>query len=89
MVCVCRGGAGSARHGALDSFAGPRRPLTLSATLLPPGRCDEQILPAVYAWVGASFDATPTQLGAITLGRAMMQALSSPLGGVAGQRWGV
>lgn len=47
-------------------------------------KCDEQILPAVYAWVGASFDATPTQLGAITLGRAMMQALSSPLGGVAG-----
>ncbi|KAL4422801.1 hypothetical protein ABPG75_008998 [Micractinium tetrahymenae] len=47
-------------------------------------KCDEQILPAVYAWVGASFNATPTQLGAITLGRAMMQALSSPLGGVAG-----
>lgn len=53
-----------------------------------PRRCDEQILPAVYAWVGASFDATPTQLGAITLGRAMMQALSSPLGGVAGQSRG-
>lgn len=51
----------------------------------PPRRCDEQILPAVYAWVGASFNATPTQLGAITLGRAMMQALSSPLGGVAGR----
>ena len=50
----------------------------------PACRCDEQILPAVYAWVGASFNATPTQLGAITLGRAMMQALSSPLGGVAG-----
>ncbi|PSC76181.1 MFS general substrate transporter [Micractinium conductrix] len=47
-------------------------------------KCDEQILPAVYAWVGASFKATPTQLGAITLGRAMMQALSSPLGGIAG-----
>ncbi|EFN51219.1 hypothetical protein CHLNCDRAFT_141208 [Chlorella variabilis] len=47
-------------------------------------KCDEQILPAVYNWVGASFNATPKQLGAITLGRAMMQALSSPLGGVAG-----
>lgn len=47
-------------------------------------RCDEQILPAVYAWVGASFQATPAQLGYITLGRALMQALSSPLGGVAG-----
>lgn len=31
-------------------------------------RCDEQILPAVYAWVGASFNATPAQLGYITLG---------------------
>lgn len=50
-----------------------------------PCRCDEQILPAVYNWVGASFQATPKQLGAITLGRAMMQALSSPLGGVAGE----
>ncbi|KAI3430502.1 hypothetical protein D9Q98_005097 [Chlorella vulgaris] len=47
-------------------------------------KCDEQILPAVYNWVGASFNATPTQLGTITLGRAMMQALSSPLGGIAG-----
>ncbi|PRW32866.1 MFS general substrate transporter isoform A [Chlorella sorokiniana] len=47
-------------------------------------KCDEQILPAVYAWVGASFQATPAQLGYITLGRALMQALSSPLGGVAG-----
>lgn len=49
-----------------------------------PRRCDEQILPAVYSFVGASFGATPAQLGYITLGRALMQALSSPLGGVAG-----
>lgn len=65
---------------------GARLPLMLSVKLHPPRlrRCDEQILPAVYAWVGASFKATPTQLGAITLGRAMMQALSSPLGGIAG-----
>ena len=47
-------------------------------------RCDEQILPAVYAWVGASFQATPTQLGVVTLARAIAQALSSPLGGIAG-----
>ena len=60
----------------------PPAPACLTAPL--PCRCDEQILPAVYAWVGASFNATPTQLGTITLGRAMMQALSSPLGGVAG-----
>ncbi|KAL6782703.1 hypothetical protein ACKKBG_A07800 [Auxenochlorella protothecoides x Auxenochlorella symbiontica] len=45
-------------------------------------KCDEQILPALYAWVGAAFQATPTQLGNLALARAMMQALASPLGGV-------
>ena len=45
-------------------------------------KCDEQILPALYSKVGASFEATPTQLGKITLARAFMQALSSPLAGV-------
>lgn len=47
-------------------------------------KCDEQILPAVYNFVGASLNATPTQLGNITLGRAMVQALSSPVGGFSG-----
>lgn len=46
-------------------------------------KCDEQILPALYSRVGASFGATPTQLGNITLARALVQALSSPLAGVA------
>lgn len=48
--------------------------------------CPLQILPAVYNFVGASLNATPTQLGNITLGRAMVQALSSPVGGFAGGR---
>lgn len=43
-----------------------------------------QMLPAVYSFIGASWSATPTQLGYITLCRALVQALSSPVGGIAG-----
>lgn len=43
-----------------------------------------KIVPAVYRFLGVSFAATPTQLGYITLSRALVQALSSPLGGIAG-----
>lgn len=46
-------------------------------------KCDEQILPALYSRVGASLHATPSQLGYITLARAFVQALTSPLAGVA------
>jgi hypothetical protein len=49
-------------------------------------RTDEQLLPAVYRFVGASFNASPSQLGYITLSRAMVQALASPLGGVLGEQ---
>ena len=45
-----------------------------------------QMLPAVYRWVGANWGATPTQLGYITLARALVQALAAPVGGVAGGR---
>eukprot|EP00884_Botryococcus_braunii_P012902 jgi/Botrbrau1/21612/Bobra.43_1s0016.1 len=47
-------------------------------------RCDEQILPAVYAFIAKSWKATPTELGMLSLARALVQALSSPIGGVAG-----
>ena len=47
-------------------------------------RMDEQILPAVYNAIGASFHATPSQLGVLTLARALVQALASPLGGILG-----
>ena len=47
-------------------------------------RMDEQILPAVYAFIGVSFHATPSELGLLTLSRALVQALSSPIGGLAG-----
>lgn len=47
-------------------------------------RMDEQILPAMYNFVGLSFGATPAQLGSLTLCRAVVQGLSSPIGGLAG-----
>lgn len=54
-----------------------------TSDLVPPLQCDEQILPALYAWVGEAFDATPTQLGNLALARAVVQALASPIGGLA------
>ena len=47
-------------------------------------RMDEQILPSLYNVIGLSFNATPSQLGSLTLCRALVQGLSSPLGGLAG-----
>lgn len=47
-------------------------------------RMDEQILPALYNFIGLSFNATPSQLGTLTLCRALVQALSSPVGGLSG-----
>ncbi len=43
-----------------------------------------QLLPALYRYVGAAFHATPRQLGLLTFSRAVVQALSSPLAGLAG-----
>ncbi len=48
-------------------------------------RADEVILPAMYNFVAQSFQATPTQLATITLSRALVQALASPLGGLLGE----
>jgi hypothetical protein len=47
-------------------------------------RMDEQLLPSVYFYVGCAFHASPSQLGTITLCRALVQALASPLGGILG-----
>ena len=49
-------------------------------------RMDEQILPALYNPIGQSFHATPSQLGTLTLCRALVQALSSPVGGLSGEQ---
>ncbi len=48
-------------------------------------RTDEQLLPAVYAYVAVSLNASPSQLGYITQSRALVQALASPLAGFAGK----
>lgn len=47
-------------------------------------RVDEQLLPALYSRVGASFSADPQHLGILTFARAVVQALASPLAGVLG-----
>lgn len=49
-------------------------------------KADEAILPSAYAFIGAALGATPTQLGNITLCRALTQAVASPLAGVLGDR---
>ena len=41
---------------------------------------------AAYRYIGATFNASPSQLGSITLTRALVQALTSPLGGLLGDR---
>lgn len=49
-------------------------------------RMDEQVLPAVYKSLGAAYHASPSQLGYLTLCRALTQAMAAPLGGFAGMR---
>jgi len=50
-------------------------------------RVDEQLLPATYFGVSCSLGASPSQLGAVTFSRLLVQALASPLGGVLGTRY--
>lgn len=50
-------------------------------------RVDEQVLPAVYLFLGTSFKASLQDLGTLTLCRALVQALSSPVSGVLGDRY--
>lgn len=50
-------------------------------------RVDEQLLPALYRFVGASFGASPGTLGNLTLARALSQALASPAAGILGHRF--
>ena len=42
-------------------------------------KADEQVLPAVYYFIGRSLNATPAQLGTLTLCRALVQACSAQL----------
>lgn len=47
-------------------------------------RTNEQTLPALYKYVGRSLHASPRQLGYITLGCALLQAVCAPIGGLLG-----
>uniref|UniRef100_A0A0D9XD38 Major facilitator superfamily (MFS) profile domain-containing protein n=1 Tax=Leersia perrieri TaxID=77586 RepID=A0A0D9XD38_9ORYZ len=49
-------------------------------------RADEALLPAVYREVGAALHATPTELGALTLCRSIVQAACYPLAAYAAAR---
>jgi len=50
-------------------------------------RADEQILPSAYLFIGRSLFVSPTELGALTFARALVQALSSPISGILGDRY--
>jgi len=50
-------------------------------------RADEQILPSAYMFIGRSLLVSPTELGGLTFARALVQALSSPVSGVLGDRY--
>ncbi len=47
-------------------------------------KLDEQLLPSVYPYVARSLRASPAALGYLTLSRALVQSISSPLGGLLG-----
>jgi len=47
-------------------------------------QASEQVLPATYLFLGRSLRASPSQLGLLTLSRAMVQTLASPLSGLLG-----
>lgn len=50
-------------------------------------KADEQVLPAVYFFIMRSLKCTPSQLGTLTLCRALVQAMSSPVSGVLGDKY--
>lgn len=49
-----------------------------------PAPCLVQVLPSVYAFIGRSLAAKPSDLGTLVLCRALVQALSSPFSGMLG-----
>ncbi|CAG9462739.1 unnamed protein product [Pedinophyceae sp. YPF-701] len=82
-----QGGAPFVRVGPGEGAAlrGPRMRTTVMVNLASVlERADEQLLPAVFKWVGCSFHASPRRLSLITMCRALMQALASPVGGFLG-----
>ncbi|KAK9835393.1 hypothetical protein WJX81_006954 [Elliptochloris bilobata] len=49
-------------------------------------KTNEQVLPAAYKFIGYSLNVNPSQLGSITLARGLVQALTSPVAGLLGDR---
>lgn len=47
-------------------------------------KLEEQLLPSVYPYVARSLQASPAALGYLTLSRALVQSIASPVGGVLG-----
>ncbi|KAG2486460.1 hypothetical protein HYH03_014907 [Edaphochlamys debaryana] len=77
--------APAASSSALAAFSVQRRrTVTLINLVSVMERMDEQIVPALSRPLGCSFRAGPHALGLITFARALVQALASPLGGLAG-----
>ncbi|XP_024525802.1 uncharacterized protein LOC9644682 [Selaginella moellendorffii] len=50
-------------------------------------KADESLLPAVYKEVAQTFHATPSELGALTFIRALVQAIFSPAAGILSMRY--
>lgn len=65
------------------SFARDRRLVTL---ILAYAKAFVLLCHAAYKYIGATFGASPSQLGSIMLTRALVQALTSPIGGLLGDR---
>ncbi|GLC33417.1 hypothetical protein PLESTM_000068900 [Pleodorina starrii] len=77
--------AASPHSRAYTSFLAMRRRTVFLINLVSiMERMDEQIVPALSRPLGCAFGAGPHQLGLITFARALVQAVSSPLGGLAG-----
>lgn len=47
-------------------------------------KADESVLPAMFKYISKDFQATPAQMGALSLCRGLTQALTTPLGGISG-----
>lgn len=68
-------------HQILDDQTRTTAVIALSSVM---EKLDEQLLPSVYPYVARSLQASPAALGYLTLSRALVQSVASPLGGLLG-----
>lgn len=70
---------------AMDSWRkAKRRTLAVINLAMIFEKADEAILPSMFKYIARDFHASPRQLGALPLCRGLAQALTSPIGGIAG-----